>query len=328
MVSLGRFYVFFFAALIVYGAALLCIARRIARLALRRRGTTDVPSREPSRAEVWVERGVYVLAALGVILLAYAFVEPYWPEVVRVRIQARGLARDRPIRIVQLSDLHCDSAPRLETRLGALVASLKPDLIVFTGDAINDDRGAPDVFRACMADLARVAPVYAVRGNWDVWWFGRVDLYGGTGARLLENEALPVSVVGQEIWVAGVSVDSEFRIPDVLSAVPRDRFCLFLHHYPAAAGAAAKHGADVHLCGDTHGGQIRLPLLGELVRIHRGGVWMPTGLHSVDGMPLYVNRGIGMEGGHAPRVRFACRPEVTLIEVSAPVASNGTPQGE
>ena len=70
------------------------------------------------------------------------------------------------------------------------------------------------------------------------------------------------------------------------------------------------------LSGDTHGGQIVFPLLGPLIRIGRwDGKFHESGLHRIGKMWLYVNRGIGMEGGPVPRTRFFCPPEVALIEI-------------
>ena len=92
---------------------------------------------------------------------------------------------------------------------------------------------------------------------------------------------------------------------------------MFLHHYPERAVAASRRGVELMVAGDTHGGQIRLPLLGPLVQMSRFGRYFDMGLHRVGGSWLYVNRGIGMEGGNAPRMRFLCRPEVALIELVA-----------
>jgi predicted MPP superfamily phosphohydrolase len=165
-----------------------------------------------------------------------------------------------------------------------------------------------------MAALAQVAPVFAVRGNWDVWWFPNTRLFEETGVRELASEAVPVMVGGRRIWVAGVAVDSEDSIGTTLAPVPKGEFVLFLHHFPAAARLAVPLGADLVLAGDTHGGQARLPLLGELVRIHRFGVWKPLGLGREGPGWLYVNRGIGGEGW-LPKVRLFCRPEITLLEL-------------
>ena len=95
------------------------------------------------------------LAAIGILCIAYArLVEPRWLEVTTTRVPTRHLPPGhRGVRIVHLSDIHSDPAPLLEERLPAVVAGLRPDLIVFTGDAINAPSGLP-VFRAALGDAA------------------------------------------------------------------------------------------------------------------------------------------------------------------------------
>jgi predicted MPP superfamily phosphohydrolase len=266
-----------------------------------------------ARRRLWVKRCVLSAAALIVSSVGYGFWEPCWPEVERVTVRSPKLAADEPIRLVQLSDLHSEAEPRLEDSLPGIVAGLRPDLIVFTGDAINTTRGLGH-FRRVMARLADIAPTFAVRGNWDVWWFPRTNLYGGTGVRELASEAVPFRIRRQELWLVGVPVDSEPAIPGLLAQVPPHRFAVLLHHFPAAVVWAK--GADLHLAGDTHGGQLRLPWIGALLRISRDGIWKPEGLQREGQTLLYVNRGIGMEGRLLP-VRFLCRPEITLFEISA-----------
>jgi hypothetical protein len=260
--------------------------------------------------------GDRVIAALGAIVVAafaYSFCEPYRPEVVRVTVPSPKLGPGRKIRIVQLSDFHSDARVRLENDLPEIVRGLEPDLIVFTGDAVNENAGV-EPFRRAMTQIAQIAPTYAVRGNWDVWWFPHARLFEDTGVHELKSQAVPVRVKDTEIWIAGIPVDSESKVGAALARVPKDKVLLFLHHYPWAATIAASHGADLHLSGDTHGGQARLPLLGELIRIHRHGVWRPLGLGREGATWVYVNRGIGMEGGLLP-LRLGVRPEITAIEL-------------
>ncbi len=59
-----------------------------------------------------------------------------------------------------------------------------------------------------------------------------------------------------------------------------------------------------------------LPLYGALVTLSKFGKKYESGLHREGQTWLYVTRGIGMEGGPAPRVRFFARPEVTVIELA------------
>jgi predicted MPP superfamily phosphohydrolase len=315
MVSLARLIGVLVTSAVVLLLAVTVVYRRVAEWAARRQGSTvralaaaAALLRKP-RIQAWV----LALGAMVLLGLADAVLEPGWPEVVRVELVVPKLGPGRPIRVVQLSDFHSEGTVGLEERLPGMVALLKPDLIVFTGDAINRRAGLPH-FRRAMTALAQVAPAFAVRGNWDVWWFPNASLFQGTGVRELASEAVPVLIGGRRIWVAGVPVDSEDTISSTLGLLPKSEFILFLHHFPAVARLATPSGADLVLSGDTHGGQARLPLLGELVRIHRFGVWKPLGLGREGPGWLYVNRGIGGEGW-IPKLRLFCRPEITLFEL-------------
>lgn len=79
---------------------------------------------------------------------------------------------------------------------------------------------------------------------------------------------------------------------------------------------AKQAGADLVLSGDTHGGQIVLPILGPLVRIRRlGQPFIESGLPQHGETYLYVNRGLGMEGHGMPPVRIGCRPEIAVLDL-------------
>lgn len=286
----------------------------VTRWRRRRRGDPFVEGDEVGgRAFWWVRRLASVLSLLILGSMAWAFYEPYVPEVTRTVLESPKLTEE--IRIVHISDLHSDPMVRLEERLPEIIGGLRPDVVVVTGDGINSMGGLAN-FRACMRNLAGICPTFGVRGNWEVWWFSEVDVYAGTGVRALEGEAVPVRIRGQEIWISGVAVDHEWQAERMLARIPKDRFSVFLHHYPREWRTARHGGADLHLAGDTHGGQIALPGLGALVRIIRGdGTYYNAGLHRKEPLSLYVNRGIGMEGGAVPRMRFNCRPEIALLVV-------------
>ena len=307
--------------LLVYGTALVFAVRSLAGAIRRRRGGAGAPALRPALRRARV--AVYALAGLGVACAAYArLVEPYWPEVTHARVESAKLSR--PIRIAHISDVHSDPVARLEPRLPDLIAAERPDVIVFTGDAINSPDGAAN-FRTLMKRLAAIAPTYAVRGNWDVWYWSGIDLFGGTGVTELSGTA--VQLPGRaDVWIAGVPVGELDAVPGMLDAIPRGAVSLFLYHYPDEIEDVARRGVDLYLAGHTHGGQVALPLYGALVTLSRHGKRFESGLYRVGGTALYVNRGIGMEGGSAPRVRFMARPEVTIIELEPAQAppSQGT----
>jgi predicted MPP superfamily phosphohydrolase len=272
------------------------------------------------------ERGSLALAALGVVCFAYGyFVEPYWPQVTHVRVESPKLrGAQRPVRVVHISDLHCDPEPRLEERLPELIKAERPDLIVFTGDSLNSPEGLP-VLRKLLPRLSSIAPTYAVRGNWDTAFWRREELFGGTGVVELKKEAARLDVAGTTIWIAGAPFASLAEPPDgevsgirnTLKDVPPEAFTLFLYHTPDLILEAAETGrVDLYCAGHTHGGQVALPLYGALVTLSKFGKRFESGLHREGPTWLYVTRGLGMEGGPAPRVRFFARPEVTVIELA------------
>jgi predicted MPP superfamily phosphohydrolase len=82
-----------------------------------------------------------------------------------------------------------------------------------------------------------------------------------------------------------------------------------LVHEPDLADSASQYPIDLQLSGHTHGGQIRVPLLGALLLPVMGRKYS-MGLYRVDGMWVYTNRGLGV---NRPPLRFNCRPEITLF---------------
>jgi len=280
--------------------------------------------RSAERSRRWRSIGnlAVVLAVLGLPCFYYGWrIEPFWPEVTRIPITTDKLAPgESAIRVVHLSDLHSERRERLEPILPRLVAALRPDIIVFTGDAINGLDGLP-TFKRCLGQLATIAPTFAVRGNWDAWYFPQADLFGGTRAHELDGEIAPVLLPsGRTVFLAGISVRHEARLGAMLSRLPAHELSLFLFHYPDLIESVRESSVDLYCAGHTHGGQVALPLYGALVTFSAFGKKYESGLFQEGATAMYVNRGIGMEGGPVPRVRFLARPEITLYEISPAVA--------
>jgi hypothetical protein len=104
--------------------------------------------------------------------------------------------------------------------------------------------------------------------------------------------------------------ESQDRLDLVLEALPDAGAAILLAHEPDFADVSAAAGRfDLQLSGHSHGGQVIFPLRGPLV-LPRYARKYPIGLYQVGGMLQYTNRGLGMI---PPRVRFNCRPEVTVF---------------
>lgn len=271
---------------------------------------------KPGFSQIWFRRIFFTLALIGFGCFAYAyFVEPYWLSVRNVEIKSAKLPKDaKPIRIVHISDIHSDAKTRLEEKLPSAIAEQKPDLIVFSGDSLNSPEGLP-IFRKCITEIAKIAPTFVVRGNWDDWYWSKQDLFGETGVKELNAKAERIEINGVPLWLSGVFVNSENKTSEVLQQIPKNEFSVFLFHYPDQIQKVSDAEIDLYCAGHTHGGQVAMPFYGALVTLSKYGKKYEGGTYQVNKTWLNVNRGIGMEGGNAPRVRFCARPEITVIDI-------------
>jgi predicted MPP superfamily phosphohydrolase len=285
----------------------------LGRLLLEKFG---VIKKMPGKGQIWFRRIVFSLALFGFGCFAYAyFVEPYRLSVRNVVIKSAKLPKNgKRIRVVHISDIHSDAKPRLEEKLPSAIAEQKPDLIVFSGDSINSPEGLP-VFRKCLSEISKIAPTFVVRGNWDVWYWNNQDLFGETGAKQLNGTAERIEINGIPIWLAGVFVESEGKLAETLAQIPKNEFSIFLFHYPDLIEKVSAAEIDLYCAGHTHGGQVAMPFYGALVTLSKFGKKYEGGTYQVNKTWLNVNRGIGMEGGNVPRVRFWARPEITVIDI-------------
>jgi len=272
--------------------------------------------RPAGRTQFLVDRISLVLALLGLACIAYGYyVEPYRLTRSRVAIRSPKIPPASVVRILHFSDLHSDPTPRLEPELPAAVAAERPDIIVFTGDAINSAESL-SVFKSTLTSVARLAPTFAVKGNWDSTW-STMGLFDGTGVHELNDSSERLVIRGTPIWIVGFAAGNDHLSNASISSIPSDEFSVLLYHYPDMLSEAAARHIDLYCAGHTHGGQVALPLYGALITLSKFGKRYEAGLYREGDTSMYVNRGIGMEGGRAPRVRFWSSPELTVIDISS-----------
>ncbi len=281
----------------------------------------------------------YSTAALAVIgnlaltgnVLDSLWAEPFRLDVTRLEIQSPRLAGYPPIRVLHLSDLHVERITARERRLLELVEELRPDLIVFTGDLLNltflDDARAQSDCRELLSRLRAPLGVYAINGSPSVDRPHVVcKVLDGLDIRHLDNRVEPLRLLPEDepaLALVGVTCTNDAArdaktLSQVMTGVPNNPstpFTLLLYHSPDLMPEAARAGVDLYLTGHTHGGQIRLPLIGAIVTSSIYWKRYEMGLYTEGHTRLYVSRGIGMEGLGAPRARFLCPPEIELFEL-------------
>jgi predicted MPP superfamily phosphohydrolase len=219
-------------------------------------------------------------------------------------------------RIVQLSDIHYLPFTKLDLIEAAIAqaVSRQPDLIVLTGDFVTHE--ADTIFGAVQA-LSRLNArygVFAVLGNHDARAGARIVRQGieEAGIPVLHNRGFTFDVGVAQLNLAGVD-DCIWGHPNIhaaLDGLAPDVPTLLLAHEPDAIDDFSLAGPiALQLSGHTHGGQVRLPLLGTPVLPKLGEKYV-QGLHRVNRSWVYTNRGLGMV---SMPIRFNCPPEITEI---------------
>lgn len=258
---------------------------------------------------------LHILAGIGILCFLYGyFIEPYWIDIQYIDIKTDKLDHTS-FRVVQISDTHCDPKIRLESRLPEIISALNPDIIVFTGDTINHPIALKN-FQEMMYKMNAPLGKFAVQGNWDVDYWNNLDLFKDTGFEELVLNQKRILKEDESIVLSGLRFDNGKISFRVVGKLDENDFNLFLYHNTDLIDYFDTIPIDLYLCGHTHGGQIALPFYGALTTLSRHGKKFESGLYKSGSIYLYVNRGIGMEGGRSPRIRFCARPEITVFDIS------------
>ena len=271
--------------------------------------------------------------------LLYGFSNKYNYQVLKVRLKFNNLPPAfRGLKLVQISDIHSGSfQDKKAVEHGVnMVLQQKADLILFTGDLVNDRAVEMDDYKDLFSRVQAPMGVYSTLGNHDygdyVSWPSEAvkaanlealkKVHADMGWRLLMNEHVLLEKDGQQIALLGIeNWGAKGRFPKygkMNLAYPRTEkipFKLLMSHDPSHWDAEIKpHYPDIDLvlAGHTHGMQfgVENPYF----------KWSPVqwmykewaGLYEDGKQKLYVNRGFGFIGYPG---RVGILPEITVIEL-------------
>jgi predicted MPP superfamily phosphohydrolase len=156
---------------------------------------------------------------------------------------------------------------------------------------------------------------FAVMGNIDDRYWSTLNLFSDTGFEVLDGSSRILKKDNEMFCVSGVDCKFPQQWEKVLKNVPQGCLSVFLYHTPDLIEDLKGTNVNLYLCGHTHGGQVNLPFYGALITFSKFGKKYASGLYNQDDIIMYVNRGIGLEGGIAPRVRFFARPEIAVFDI-------------
>lgn len=233
-------------------------------------------------------------------------------------------------RIVQLSDIHIGSWTDKEKdihRLVQLVNEQEADLIVFTGDLVNQRSCELESFQNILSQLHAKDGVYSILGNHDYGsyyrWNSRKEQVNNIGNlirmekemgwKLLNNEHAVLCHQGDSIALIGVENDgeppfSQFADLKKASEGTEGMFRILLSHNPTHWRREVLPDTDIELMLAGHTHAMQTVLFGHSLASLIYPEW--SGMYTKGGRGLYVNIGIGYVG--LP-LRFGAWPEITVL---------------
>ena len=249
-------------------------------------------------------------------------IEPHLLDVTNYKITNKAIPLSfHNFKIVQFSDTHLGFQYNT-SQLRKLVQKInhfEPDLIFFTGDLMDapNKYGDTSEIISILKELKAPFGKFAIYGNHDHGGYGS-NIYKATiedsGFTLLLNKHMEIRQKdGSKIYVIGID-DAMLGKPDIdkaLAGVQSDSYKILLSHAPDLADAAASYHIQLQLSGHSHGGQIKIPFFGAVVKAPFAEIYQ-EGFYEIGDSPLllYVNRGIGTT--RLP-FRFLSKPELTIF---------------
>lgn len=241
------------------------------------------------------------------------------PEITETDIWLRKLSSVHDgLRIVHLTDIHHSLFTPLAVvqRAVQLANALRPDMVALTGDYVTLSPSCIWPVAQALGKMWARLGVFAVLGNHDF----QVDAdemaraLKAHSVHVLRNSRVALRAGSATLWIVGVD-DLWWRADDLAMAmrhIPARDPKILLCHNPLGIHTAARYGIDLVLSGHTHGGQVRLPVVGSVYGRSKLGKRFVEGWNRLDGTQIYVNRGIGKV---LVPLRLGCPPEIACLRL-------------
>lgn len=304
------------------------------------------------RARYGVPLGITAATAAGLVYAAGFEARSFRLRRVTVPVLPDGM---RPLRVLQVSDIHMVSGQRKKQRWLQSLAGLRPDFVVNTGDNLSDPEGVPEALDA-LGPLMEFPGAYVFGSN-DYYgpklrnparylieklqgrhglngnapavgvihnpWEELRDAFDAAGWVGLNNTRGTLKIDGYEIGLTGVDDPHIKRDRYVRVAGGPESgadFSIGVVHAPyiRSLDAFTADGYPLILAGHTHGGQLCIPFYGALVTNCDLDTDRVKGLsrHSAGGHDSYLHVSAGCGTNRYTPVRFACPPEATLLTLT------------
>ena len=222
------------------------------------------------------------------------------------------------LKVVQFSDLHYGSTIFLDEvkSLVKIINSRKPDIIVFTGDLIDENYKLSlkkqEQLTSVLGELDASIGKYAVSGEEDDDDF--LSILNQCKFNVLDNSSDVIySSNNSTMTIVGLSsMDSNQNIEAAFTNTNASDYTITLVHEPDSADdILSSHRSDLILAGHSHNGQVRIPKVEPFMR-KEGAMKYPDEYYKLDNAKLYVSSGIGCSDFN---FRLGARPSINFFRL-------------
>ncbi len=273
---------------------------------------------------------VFIFLCLSVLVVLWgSFVEPRRITINSVSIDLPHFEPTKPVRVALISDVHVGTYKKSGwvQRVARRIAQESPDFVFIAGDLIVD-KPEHAQYLSSFEELASKFQIYAVLGDHDYQVKKKptfsikediaqtvYDTLMSAGITVLRNEAqlmekygATFTLVGLDDWLAGKTQTEKLKDRKTEETI------IVLVHNPDFILDPESKNADLILGGNTHGGQIRLPVIGPVPHLpSKLPRSFDEGLFTLEnGTRLFITSGISESG---PRARLFNPPEIVLLEL-------------
>jgi|LSQX01.3.fsa_nt_gb predicted MPP superfamily phosphohydrolase len=241
----------------------------------------------------------------------------------KLQLTTVELRREHAARILLLSDLHATLYGEDQSELISQIKDAAPDAILIAGDLFDERREKSPVF-ALIEGITPLAPVYFVCGNHDLQ-FERFDsllheletrgviiLHGKTELLRVGERCISISGLIDPLSISHRDLFGYRKHLEDLQPLPEADTHILLAHRPEYVRLYRQFPFDVVLCGHAHGGQARLPFIGQGL-LSPGQGFFPAwsgGVYTFNELTMVVSRGLSR---FASMPRFYNPPELVLV---------------
>lgn len=239
-----------------------------------------------------------VLSAIVLLILFIIYNHFQISQVYINKVRIKSPKINNAIKITQITDFHSNNLINLE-KIYEEISQFNPDIVVLTGDIIDFKTKDLELALHLVENLMKITPeVYFVNGNHEIRSIFSKELTDKMielGAVFMENKTTVLNINGESICLSGVGFfanKEDYQI--ILNGLKHDTYNILLSHSPNRPIRYLTGLEDLILSGHTHGGQIRLPLIGAIVA--PGQNMFPKfdkGIFNLGDTILYIDSGLG-----------------------------------